>query len=55
MNSIKLQDIRKTYRNLLHFYRLIINDQKENKKTNFINNHIKKNQRPRNKFNHGGE
>ena len=55
MNSIKLQDIKLTHKNLLYFYTLIMNYQKD--KT-IKQSHIqanKKNKIPRNKFNRGGK
>ena len=55
MNSVRLQDTRLIYRNLLHFYILIMNYQKEKAKKK--NSHLKLCQKkiPRNKLNQGGE
>ena len=55
MNSVKLQDTRLTYRNLLLFYTLIMNYQKENlRKQPHLHSH-QENKIPRNKLNQGGE
>lgn len=53
MNSIKLRET--IYRNLLHFYMLIMNYPKEKSRNSHIYNHIKKNKMPSNKFNQGDE
>ena len=45
----------KMYRNLLPFYTLIINYQNEKTWKQPQYNHIKKNKKPRNKLNQGGE
>ena len=50
-----LQDTRLMYRNLLHFYTLILNYQKEKSGKKSHYNQIKKNKISRNKFNQGGE
>jgi len=50
MSSVKLQDTDSMYRNLLLFYTLMMNYQKE-KDYNPIYNCIVKNKTPRNKFN----
>ena len=57
MNSAKLQDIRLIYRNLLFFYTLIMNYQKEKvKKTKtHVKSHQKRIKYFRNKLNQGGE
>ena len=55
MNSVKLQDVKLTYRNLLHFYTLITIYQKEKLRKHSIFNYIRKNKIPRNKFSQGGE
>lgn len=54
MNSAKLLDTKSIYTNLLNFYVLIINYQR-NYKNNPIYNCIKGNKIRRNKFNEGGE
>ena len=52
MNSVKLQDTKLVCRNMLHFYTLITNYQKEIKKTIPF---MLASKIPRNKFNQGGE
>lgn len=55
MNSVKLQNTKLIYKNLLHFCTLIMNYQKEKSRKQFHYDHIKNNKIPRNKFNKGGE
>ena len=55
MSSVKLQDIKLIYRNLLCFYTLTTNYQKEKLRKQSLYNCIKKNKIPRNKSNQGDE
>ena len=55
MNSVKFQDTKSMYRNLLHFYTLIMNYQKEKLRKQSHLQLIKKNEIPKNKFNQGTE
>ena len=50
MNSVKVQDTKSIYRNLLHFYTLIMNYEKEKLRKQSIYNCIKKNKIHRNKI-----
>ena len=55
MNSVKLQDVKSTYRNLFHFYRPIINHQKEKSRNQ---SHLQSHQNrkiPRNKSDQRGK
>ena len=54
MNSVKLQDITLTYKNLNNFYTLTMSFMR-NKEIDPIYNSIKNNKILRNKFNQGGE
>ena len=54
MNSVKLQDTKLIYRNLLFSYTLMT-IRKRKQENNPIYNCVKKNKIPRNKLNQGGE
>ena len=50
MNSVKSKDTKFIYRNLLHFYTLTMNYQKEKLRKQSTYNHIKKNKIPGNRL-----
>ena len=50
MNPVKLHNTKLLYRNLLHFYTLTMNYQKEKFRKQSTYNHIKKNKIPRNRL-----
>ena len=54
-NSVRLQDKKLIYRNLLHFYTVLTSIKKRNEENNPIYNCTTKNKIPRNKFNQGCE
>ena len=55
MNSVKLQDTKLIYRNLLCFCTLKVSERESKKKKIYLKLHPEKKKNPRNKLNQGGE